>query len=239
MKHFLITLLLFTAFSSMRGQTLALPVDCRFVINGSFFKECPMSADLLPKNIVQVGHRIIFYCTLSDSLSLEDLKYSTPVKDVLDADSILAAIRNDKKPRTINFSYNVDPLRPKVGEYIKPFSVRTVAGNVFDNGKIKGQPLVLNFWFTGCKPCIAEMPDANYIAVTYEAPEDIAKLVDERGFRFHQVAGDNDLFLQFKPHAYPLTVLVDKKGLIRYLMDGTSQQKRDFLHQLLKTLYEE
>ncbi len=53
--------------------------------------------------------------------------------------------------------------------------------------KIKGRPLVLNFWFTGCKPCIAEMPelsrwvvempDANYIAVTYEAPEDIAKLV--------------------------------------------------------------
>ena len=36
-----------------------------------------------------------------------------------------------------------------------------------------------------------------------------------------------------------IAAILDKKGLIRYLMDGTSQQKRDFLHQLLKTLYEE
>ena len=138
MKHFLITILLFTAFSSMRGQTLALPVDCRFVINGSFFKECPMSADLLPKNIVQVGHRIIFYCTLSDSLSPEDLKYSTPVKDVLDADLILAAIRNDKKPRTITFSYNVDLCAQRSANILSLSACELLLEVFLTMGKSKG-----------------------------------------------------------------------------------------------------
>ena len=77
------------------------------------------------------------------------------------------------------------------------------------------------------------LPDVNYLAVTWNTPEQIQTIVERQGFRFHQVANDSALWKMFGVQQTPTTVVIDKQGVVRKLTIGTNQQKRD---ELLKTI---
>lgn len=57
---------------------------------------------------------------------------------------------------------------------------------------VAGRPMVLNFWYTGCGPCIREMPELNkwmevypdvtYLATTFDSAAQIKKIVEEPSF---------------------------------------------------------
>ncbi len=162
-----------------------------------------------------------------------------------DADAILATIKNAKNFSTANLEKDEYPGRPTVGDKLKAFSVKDIDGNVYTNQNTLGRPLVLNFWYIGCGPCRKEMPaiskwidtvtDATYLAVTFNTLDEIKDIIAERGFKFKQIAGDKVLSSIFHPIAYPLTVIIDRKGIVRLLISGTNQQKRDFiLNTLIK-----
>lgn len=77
------------------------------------------------------------------------------------------------------------------------------------------------------------LPDVNYLAVTWNTPEQIQKIVERQGFRFRQIAGDSVLWKMFGVQQTPTTVVLDKQGVVRKITIGTNQQKRD---ELLKTI---
>lgn len=84
----------------------------------------------------------------------------------------------------------------------------------------------LSKWLDAC-------PDVNYLAVTWNTPEQIQKIVERQGFRFRQIAGDSVLWKMFGVQQTPTTVVLDKQGVVRKITIGTNQQKRD---ELLKTI---
>lgn len=84
----------------------------------------------------------------------------------------------------------------------------------------------LSKWLDTC-------PDVNYLAVTWNTPEQIQTIVERQRFRFHQVANDSALWKMFGVQQTPTTVVIDKQGVVRKLTIGTNQQKRD---ELLKTI---
>src|SRR5689334_20368114 len=45
---------------------------------------------------------------------------------------------------------------------------KTVAGKEIEFRKLKGKIVVLNFWFTACPPCLAEIPALNKLAKEYK-----------------------------------------------------------------------
>lgn len=49
----------------------------------------------------------------------------------------------------------------KIGEQIAPFEYEDIDGNLLKSESLKGKAIVLNFWSTGCAPCIKEMPQLN------------------------------------------------------------------------------
>jgi thiol-disulfide isomerase/thioredoxin len=51
------------------------------------------------------------------------------------------------------------------GAAIKPFKVRDINGKKIDTKDWAGKTVVLNFWFIGCPPCRAEIPDLNRLAL--------------------------------------------------------------------------
>lgn len=51
----------------------------------------------------------------------------------------------------------------KIGEQISPFEYEDINGNLLKSEELKGKIIVLNFWSTGCGPCIKEMPQLNKI----------------------------------------------------------------------------
>ena len=107
--------------------------------------------------------------------------------------------------------------------YLVAFHVKDIEGKEWSNAKVAGRPMVLNFWYTGCGPCIREMPelnkwmdlypDATYLATTFDSATQIKKIVENRPFRFTQIADELAFFQLFNVSGMPVTILTDMKGL--------------------------
>ena len=54
-----------------------------------------------------------------------------------------------------------------IGCKIPDFNVKTINNKVLNTQDFRGKVIVLNFWFTACSPCIAEMPALNMLEKEY------------------------------------------------------------------------
>ena len=141
---------------------------------------------------------------------------------------------------------NTVTLDKWVGKPFPDFKVKDTTGRVWTTADILGKPFVLNYWHTGCRPCIKEMPDLNewmkicpdvtYFSTTWNTADQIKKIVENRPFLFTHIADELFFFNLFKVQVTPTTLLVDKKGIIRYWEEGTSESKRAYLLDRLKEL---
>jgi peroxiredoxin len=119
----------------------------------------------------------------------------------------------------------------------KPFPAFTAVNehSTINNDSLKGKVVLINFWFEGCHPCLAEFGALNELA---------EKLKDNKDFEFISFTWDNQetidrvkekYNLQFKVFyskessrlnlnsGYPATFILDKKGNIKYWnMGGTT-----------------
>ena len=51
------------------------------------------------------------------------------------------------------------PDGPEPGELVADYRARTLAGDSLSLLDLRGEVVLLNFWATWCKPCVAEFPD--------------------------------------------------------------------------------
>lgn len=114
------------------------------------------------------------------------------------------------------------------------FTATSIDGQNIELSKLRGKVVVLNFWFTKCKPCIAEMPDLNQLVDHYAgkevafisfAPEDKAKLelfFQKHPFKFTSVPESEsirrDVFKLFS--IWPYAVIIDREGKISRMWFG-------------------
>ena len=101
------------------------------------------------------------------------------------------------------------------------------AGEAFKLSQYQGQPIVLNFWFPSCPPCVAEMPDLEasfqdhkvdnieFIGVQLlgiDTAEDGQKFVDEIGVTYALGADESsDITLKlYEVRGFPTTLFLDK-----------------------------
>ncbi|MDQ1513503.1 MAG: hypothetical protein QOC59_1345 [Microbacteriaceae bacterium] len=114
------------------------------------------------------------------------------------------------------------------------FSGPTVNGGRFRSADHRGEVLVVNFWYAGCGPCIAEAPDLRTVAAAYTGKD-----VQFVGVNIRDEAGEARPFevrnritypsildqanggaaqLAFassiQPNAVPTTLVVDKDGRV-------------------------
>lgn len=216
----------------------------KLLVDGCFFTESPseLQGATYKMAILKSDDGRTMMLVTGIKLSEESKKYAVPLLEVKDANYWLEKAKENKK--FLSISDYVPKMALNEGERIKPFSVQATDGTRWTDSNTQGRPLVLNFWYTGCGPCIREMPelngwmdacpDVNYLAVTWNTPEQIQKIVERRGFRFYQVAGDSVLWNMFGVQQTPTTVVLDKQGVVRKLVIGTSQQKRDELLEAIR-----
>src|ERR687893_223477 len=48
------------------------------------------------------------------------------------------------------------------------FSLTSMDGKKFELASLRGKVVVINFWFTGCPPCIEEMPKLNELVEKFK-----------------------------------------------------------------------
>jgi len=122
-----------------------------------------------------------------------------------------------------------------------------------NNKSIEGKVVLINFWFEGCAPCMAEMEALNDLFNNLKSNED---------FLFISIARDNleainrvkkkyhlafDAFpsndkeckrLNFGS-GYPTTIVLDKNGIIKNIHVGGPIEKEDASERVMTTLLSE
>jgi len=113
------------------------------------------------------------------------------------------------------------------GQQLTQFDLTDMDGNKVSNESLKGKRVVINFWFTTCAPCIAEMPALNtlreeykdsdvvFIAVTFDKKTQVLQFLKKHSFDFTILPGANTLCAHMTV-LYPLTLFVDRQGVIKY-----------------------
>lgn len=118
-----------------------------------------------------------------------------------------------------------------------------------NNESLKGKVVLINFWFEGCSPCIAEFPalnelaeklssnkDFRFISFTWNNPETVQRVIKQYHLRFPVFSVKDDECMRLNQGCgYPTSILLDKQGKIKYLVAGgiTPGKPRDFV---MKTL---
>ena len=127
--------------------------------------------------------------------------------------------------------------RMKVGDRLKPpplpvgrwdfdMSAQDVDGNRLDFADFSGKVLIVNFWATGCGPCVAEMPSLSRLreatsdvevalaCVTREPVAKVREFLNKGDVDLPIYVLDGDVPKCFESRAIPATFVLDKKGTI-------------------------
>ena len=87
------------------------------------------------------------------------------------------------------------------GNRCPTYDLRNVFGGGTTNVEdLKGKVVVINFWYTTCGPCVAELPYFNQLASTYQ--DDVAVVI------VHQANNDQDTADDFILDEYPGTKMI-------------------------------
>ena len=128
------------------------------------------------------------------------------------------------------------PAEPKclIGSKCPKFQSHAISEKLINEETLKGNLNIINFWFTTCAPCIAEMPafnhivekygnrNINFISICNENEPDIKEFLEEREFKFEVIPNGKPIYRNiFKsPWGYPFTLVVDEKGIIIEAFSG-------------------
>jgi peroxiredoxin len=121
------------------------------------------------------------------------------------------------------------------GKPAPELELKDVEGRALRLSDYKGKVVLLNFWATWCAPCRAEMPDLvkwqreykkrglQVIGVTHP-PEELAEVhefIKSIEVNYPVALGDERTKAMFdKGETLPVTVVIDKKGMIREVIQG-------------------
>jgi thiol-disulfide isomerase/thioredoxin len=120
---------------------------------------------------------------------------------------------------------------PEIGAIAPPFSHPSLDGHEIDLLRLRGEPVIINFWASWCEPCQAEMPElellheetgVRILAVNIgEDAETIAAWVEDFGLSFDIVLDPNEeLYALYRLRGQPSTYVLDADGIIRQIYYG-------------------
>jgi len=119
------------------------------------------------------------------------------------------------------------------------FTLTDLDGNTISLSDLEGEVVFLNFWATWCTPCKKEMPyfneafetykdnGVNIIGISIDRSEKIVKKFLEKKELVYPVAMGSQKFLRDYGIArvVPVTVIIDKKGKLRYKVIGEMEKE--------------
>ncbi|RLD55453.1 MAG: hypothetical protein DRJ01_16650 [Bacteroidetes bacterium] len=113
------------------------------------------------------------------------------------------------------------------GQKAPEFSILDQNGILIDLKHNKGNVLVFNFWFIGCRGCVQEIPDLNKIVEHFKENKNVKfyafagdlrnsinKFKKRKQFNFTLVPESDIVNHSYGVNAYPTTLIIDKSGTI-------------------------
>lgn len=111
------------------------------------------------------------------------------------------------------------------------FNLTSLDSKKFELSSLRGKVVVLNFWFTGCPPCLTEMPKLNelvenfkndgvvFIAPTWDGETVLQTFLKDHPFKYNIAANAGDLIIDTYGDgtgnvAMPTHIVIDAEGNI-------------------------
>lgn len=249
------SLLLLILTNVWAGVCSAQTANNYYLYKGQFFEGLPPGVPNSDVNVFivhedEAGHKVTEIRLLKGKEPAEGYqKYDTPVEEVPGAPAFLASARMGMGTKLVVKAMETLKISEWIGKPFPDFRLKDTSGKEWTRNSILGKPMVLNFWYTGCGPCRREMPTLNrwmelypevtYLATTFNSAEQIQRIVENTPFRFVQIADELFFFDLFHVSGMPVTILVDKQGVIRYIEEGTGAAKLRYMQDFLQKLTEE
>ncbi len=175
------------------------------------------------------------------SVVLLDGCYSSPKDGPLVSDT--AANQANQIPITVDLD------RLLVDQKVPLFKALTLDGITVDSSYFQRKVTLINFMYIGCAPCMAEIPMLRKLHQDLKSPNfQMLCIAPQTAQQMRQLAaysipysiiaecpkqdalgnpsgmGCRELSNKFQVGGYPVTLLVDKKGVIRYRHGGFSNE---------------
>ena len=120
-----------------------------------------------------------------------------------------------------------------IGKSAPEFKMIDINGNTILSKDTKGKVVVLNFWFTTCKPCISEIPELNavyekykknpnviFASITFNKRENVNEFLKKHNIKYPVVSDAKETCDLFKVTGYPTNIVIDKNGNYFDYIDG-------------------
>jgi len=115
-----------------------------------------------------------------------------------------------------------------IGAPLPIFETKAINGKNIDAAYFKNKMTIISFWFKDCPTCTAKIPalnkikdehkdqDINFLAIGPDSETDIESFIKENPFNFDLVANGGSIIKEVfqSSWGYPLTIIVNKKGII-------------------------
>ena len=123
----------------------------------------------------------------------------------------------------------------------------TLDGTALTSESLRGKPVVVNFWFTSCGPCIREIPELNdladefagkarFLAFATDDAEPIRHFLKGREFRYEIIPSSSRLARAFGVEAYPSHYIIDGNGNVVWRALGAGPKTVEILGDILQRL---
>ena len=136
-----------------------------------------------------------------------------------------------------------------INKAIPAFQLTDLNNKIWSSKELKGKVVVINFWFTTCKPCILEMPLLNELVAANKdnsvvflapAPENetqIKKFLKKFQFDYNIVPSSTDYITSLSIENFPTHLVIDKEGIIRQVFIGYGDDIKEKLQQEINKLF--
>ncbi len=166
------------------------------------------------------------------NIKLKDAGMTAKI-EVLDTEHVGDTVFNQYKLNITNKTVDENDIKKNKFLNLKlpDFQYKDLKGKFINSEALKGKPIILNFWFTTCLPCIAEMPELNrlkkkykssdivFLSMTYETKDKVLAFLKKKKFDF-QVISDAKEYCDMFTDSYPINLFVDRNGIVRNIQYG-------------------
>jgi thiol-disulfide isomerase/thioredoxin len=128
----------------------------------------------------------------------------------------------------------------------------TLDGVHMDSAQLRGKVVVANFWFTGCGPCKAEIPDLNKLVAEFKGrdvvflgftldddPATLRRFLQEYPFDYTIVPKADKIAAQFGIDTYPSHVVLRQDGAVESMLMGGGEGRPRQLMTVIERLLQE
>lgn len=179
----------------------------------------------------------VLYCTVAlCNVRVEDR--SLPIKDWFKSESSSRQKSEDKE------------LELRLCDKPCPaFALSDVTGKLWTDQNIKGKVTVLIIWHVYCEACIKEIPRVNelvshhpetrFLAMTFNTDQQVKKALASKPCLATHLTNALGFISSAGIVATPTKLVIDKKGVVRYIIRGGDEKQQKLLVKKMKELAKE